>query len=167
MIQLNDLVCANVEENGKKTAKTAKFMKTYFNYGPSDPTEDRDKQFNGVAIGKVIVPKDSESKHSVDELYSSMLDFFSSKYATTKDGVTTAADPQKVVLDLVTSAFDIAERAPIAVALRPAKPLDETKVFESTAKNFAAMGGIVDPTSGEKVTDIPSIIAVLRAMSGK
>jgi hypothetical protein len=167
VIQLNDLVCANVEENGKKVAKTSAFKKTYFNFGPTDPIEDRDKQFNGSPIGKVSVPKESESKHSVTELYDEMIKFFATKYATTKDGVVTPANAHKVVLDLVTSAFDIAERAPIAVALRPAKPLDETKVFESTAKNFAAMGGIVDPTSGEKVTDIPSIIAVLRAMSGK
>jgi len=158
MLQLNDLVCANVEENGKKVAKTAAFKKTYFNYGPEDKTVEREKQFNGSVIGKVTVP-DGDTKADVNHLFTEMLAFFHAKYPKT--------DPKVTVLDLVTSAYDISERAPIAVGLKPAKALDENKVFETSAKQMAAIGGIIDPTSGEKVTDVNSIIAVLRAMSGK
>lgn len=161
MLKLQDQVNANVEieVDGKKikTAKSAPFTKVYFTHGPNDAVETRKKQFNGVESGTVTVPKDN-STHSTEELYKDMLEYFKVRYPKT--------DPHQTVLALVTAAYDISERAPVALALKPAKALDENKVFENAAKQFAAIGGMLDPTTGQKVTDVQSIIAIMRAMAG-
>jgi len=71
-----------------------------------------------------------------------MIQFFASKYPKHKSETYSDRFSQ--------AAYDISERAPIAAALRPAKPIDKDNVIAAQAKIWAANGGILDPTTGEK-----------------
>jgi hypothetical protein len=162
MLRCKDLVCKNVEIDGKKVAKKADFVKTYFQYASNAEVEERDKQFNGAPIGRVTVPKtdapDAKKEPKViDQLFKEMLAFFQGKF---ENG--TPEQGKMAILEIVTSGYDIQERAPVANSL---VPVDEDKAIEGMAKSWLQMGGYPDPASGQKITELSAIIAAIRSFA--
>ena len=173
MVKLKDLVCKTVEIDGKKVAKTAAFMKTYFDFGPDDATEEKEKQFGGVKMEqKIVVPKEKKSKHSTVSLFADMVSFLDKRFAPEKPiKVEVVLECNETTLqyinEYVTAAYDVAERQPVALSLIP---VDADKAYQESASKLLAVsnGKVVNPFDPTvELTTVEDVITLLKSFSAK
>lgn len=144
------LVCRDIAyyKNEKGVvSETRTYDRVYFEYGPNDPTEEKEVKVDGKVIGTKVKPKDDKTVHTPDELFTAAIAHIQAQKPKT--------DPLIALLTEYSYGADLGVRSGLRNQMAPTKPVDEDKAIEQAAKKLVAIG---------YATDLADGIAKVRAM---